>query len=537
MKVGTAALAAALAACAVSAGCSRGETNVRSGDRAQVLHRGINPDLADLDPHLATQTSDYTVLSSILEGLLSEDPVDLHPVPGVAERWEVSPDGLTYTFHLRADARWSNGDPVTSQDFIGSWHRILTPELGATNASQLFVIQGAEEFYRGACDFPQVGLRARDPRTLAVLLEHPAPWFPRLLGGPAWLPVHLATVSAYGPATRRGNPWAEPGRWVGNGPFVPKSWRHGQEIVVAKSPTYWDAARVRLSEIHFHAFDSIDAEERAFRAGQLHVTEALPPDRIGAYRRDAPGLLRIDPLLGTYFLRINVRRPGLGDARVRLALALAIDRPAIVERLLMGGQRPAYSFTPPGLGSYEPVPFQRGQPDEARRLLAESGHPGGQGLPALELLYNTSETHRAIAEAVQEMWRRELGVRVNLVNEEFKSTEEARRTGTFDLLRSSWIAEYADPSAFLGIWRGDSGNNFTGWSSADYDAILFAAARTGDPAQRDALYGRAERILLAEAPVIPLYFYTHVFLVRPSVHGWNPTLLDHHPYKDVWLGD
>jgi oligopeptide transport system substrate-binding protein len=510
---------------------------VRSGDRSQTLHRGIGNDLSDLDPHVATVASDYTVLSSILEGLLSEDPVDLHPVPGVAERWEVSADALTYTFHLRADARWSNGDPVTSQDFLASWRRILTPELGATNASQLFVIRGAEAFSRGDPDFSRVGLRAPDPRTVTVVLEHPAPWFPSVLCGPAWMPVHIPTVSRYGPLTRRGNPWAEPGRWVGNGPFVLKSWRRGQEIVVARSTTYWDAARVRLSEIHFHAFDSVDAEERAFRSGQLHVTEALPPARIGAYRTESPGLLRIDPLLGTYFLRVNVRRPGLADARVRLALALALDRKAIVGKLLRGGQEPAYSFTPPGLGGYAPDPAQRGRPDEARRLLAESGHRGGEGLPALELLYNTSETHREIAEAVQEMWRRELGVSVTLVNEELKSTEEARRSGGYDILRSSEIADYEDPSAFLEIWRADSANNFTGWSNAEYDRLLFEAARTLDPAARNALYAKAEGILLSEAPIIPIYHYTHVFLLRPSVHGWNPTWLDHHPYKGVWLGD
>ena len=537
MKPGTAALAAAFAACAVSAGCSRNETNVGDGDRSQVLHRGIGPDLSDLDPQLATQTADYTVLSSILEGLVSEDPVDLHPVPGVAESWDVSPDGLTYTFHLRPGARWSNGDPVTSGDFLASWRRMLTPGLAATNASQLFLVRGAEAFYRGGPDFSTVGLGVPDPRTLTVVLEHPAPWFLSMLSGPAWMPVPIKTVSKYGPVGLGGNPWAAPKSWVGNGPFVLKAWRHGQEIVVVSSPTYWDAAHVTLREIHFHEFDSLDAEERAFRSGQLHVTEAIPPSRIDAYRRDEPSLLRIDPLLGTYFLRVNVMRPGLGDARVRLALALAVDRPAIVEKVLRGGEQPAYSFTPPGLGGYVPDPVQLGELDQARRLLAESGHKGGEGLPVLDLLNNNSETHREIAEAVQEMWRRDLGVKVRLVNEELKSTEEARRSGAYDLLRSSLIADYADPSAFLETWRGNSGNNFTGWSNADYDALLLAAERTADAEARNALYAKAERLLLADAPVIPLYHYTHVFLIRRSVHGWNPTWLDHHPYKDVWLGN
>jgi len=326
-----------------------------------------------------------------------------------------------------------------------------------------------------------------------------------------------------------------PERWVGDGPFVLKSWRRGQQIVAAKSPNYWDAAHVRLKEIHFHVFESIDAEERAFRSGQLHVTEAIPPDKVDTYRRDSPGLLRIDPLLGTYFLRINTKRAGLNDQRIRMALALAVDREAITQKVLRGGQGPAFSLTPPGLGGYSPDPVQQKNLDEARRLLADAGHGGGGGLPALELLYNTSESNRIIAEAVQEMWRRDLGIQVSLVNEDLKSTEEARSTGSYELLRSSWIADYADPSGFLEILRGDSGNNFTGWSNPDYDGLLFTAVRTPDPSARNALYGKAERLMLREAPIITLYHYTHVFLIRPSVRGWNPTLLDHHPYKDVFL--
>ena len=537
MKPRLAALGALLGATAALLGCSRGDSNVRSGDATQTLHRGIGPDLADLDPQLATHTADYSVLSSLIEGLVAEDPVDLHPVPGAAERWTVSPDGLTYTFYLRADARWSSGEPVTAGDFIASWKRILTPSLGATTASQLYIIQGAEAFNKGDGAFSQVGLRSPDPRTLAVSLEHSAPWFPSVLSSPAWMPVPASTIARYGPLELRGTPWAVPGRFVGNGPYVLESWRRGQEIVVRASPTYWDRARLRLREIHFHAFESIDAEERAFRAGQLHVTETIPPERIDAYRRDAPRLLRIDPLLGTYFLRVNVRRPGLNDSRIRLALALAIDRAALVDRVLRAGQKPAYSFTPRGIGAYMPEPVQRLDAEGARRLLAEAGRAGGGGLPHLTLLYNSSDVHRVVAEALQEMWRRELGVQVSILNEELKGTLEARRTGAYDLLMSSWIADYEDPSAFLNLWRGDDGDNFTGWSSGDYDALLFSAARTAPGEARDALFGRAERLLLGEAPVIPLYHYTHAFLIQPSVKGWHPTLLDHHPYRGVWLGD
>ena len=346
-----------------------------------------------------------------------------------------------------------------------------------------------------------------------------------------------AAIAKYGPVAERGTSWATPERWVGNGPFVLASWHRGQEIAVARSPTYWDAAQVRLREIHFHAFDSIDAEERAFRAGQLHVTETIPPGRIDSYRRDSPGLLRIDPLLGTYFVRVNVRRPGLGDPRVRLALALALDRTAIVEKILRGGQTPAYTFTPPGLERLHAAAGPGTEP-RGREAASRARRPPAARASRSSRSSTTTPTSTA-------RWRRRCrrcggatsGSRSGLVNEDLKSVEEARRTGAYDLLLSSWIADYADPSAFLDVFRSDSGDNFTGWSSGEYDASLSKAARTADPSERNALYQAAERVLLGEAPVIPLYHYTHVFLIRPSVKGWHPTLLDHHPYKDVWLGD
>jgi len=261
--------------------------------------------------------------------------------------------------------------------------------------------------------------------------------------------------------------------------------------------------------------------------------------RIDAYRSGAAEVrpfLRIDPYLGTYFYRLNTARPYLRDPLIRMALALAIDRRAIVGRILRGGQKPARALTPPGIDGYEPPPGFSTDFAEARRLLAAAGYPGGKGLPAFELLFNDSENHRLIAEAVQEMWRRELGVDVRLVNEDLKSVLGARRTGDYQIMRSSWIADYEDPGSFLDVWRSGSGNNYTGWSSPDYDAILFAAERTPDAASRRALLRQAETLLLQAVPIIPIYYYTHVFLKQPSVQGWYPNLLDHHPYKYVRLG-
>lgn len=522
--------------CLLLAGCWSRETPVDAGIRTQVLHRGLGADVAELDPHLISGLPEINVVTALFEGLVAEDPQDLHPVPGVAARWEVSPDGLTYTFHLRPEARWSDGAPVTAQDFVASYRRVLTPALGADYASMLHVVQRAEAFHRGeVTDFSQVGFVARDARTLVITLEHPVPHFLSLLTHPVWFPVPVAVIERTGPVAQRGGRWTRPEHFVGNGPFVLKQWSPGNVIVAEKSPTYWDAAQVRLAAIHFHPADSVEAEERAFRAGQLHVTEALPVSKVDAYRRESPGVLRISPFLDTYFYRLNVSRPGLNDRRVRQALSLALDRTAIVEKITRGGQQPATTFTPPGTAGYQPPPGLTGDVAAARALLAAAGYPEGRGLPTFDLLINSSGNHRVIGEAVQEMWRRELGVHVKLVNMEQKTLLTLRRTLDYQILRSDWAADYLDPAAFLEIFASYSGNNHTGWASADYDALLYEAERTPDPAARQAKLRRAEAILLQDAPIIPVFHYTTVRLVHRSVRGWYDTPLDRHPYKHLWL--
>ena len=517
-------------------GCLKREPAVQRGNREQVLHRGIGNEVSELDPHLVTGVAEGNVLRALFEGLVTEDPVDLHPVPGVAERWEVSTDRQSYTFHLRTTARWSSGEPVTAQDFVASFRRILTPSLAADYANMLYVLQGAEAFHKGgAKDFSQVGATAIDAHTLRLTLEHPAPHFLSLITNPPWYPVPLATIAQHGSTHLRGNTWTRPGRIVTNGPFTLKKWAPNQVIIAEKFPGYWDAASVRLTAIHFYPIDSVEAEERAFRVGQLHLTEFVPVSKIDAYRREAPHLLRLDPYLGTYFYRFNTRRPPFTDPRLRRAFALAIDRDAIVTKILRGAQRSAHALTPPGTAGYTAATGIPTDVAAARRLLKEAGFEGGRGLPAIDLLFNSSENHRVIAEAVQEMWRRELGADVRLTSQELKVTQAARRAGDFQILRSDWIGDYLDPATFLDIFRSDSGNNYTGWSNPEYDAALFAAARTADPAARLALLQKAESALLAAAPIIPVFFYTHVYLLQPSVRGWHPTLLDHHPYKHVWL--
>lgn len=517
--------------------CAPRETLVEQGNRTQTLHRSIGPDLADLDPHLASSLGDVHVLSALFEGLVTENPADLSPLPGVATAWDVSADGLVYTFHLRPEARWSDGQALLAADFVASIRRALAPALAAPNAELLYPVLNAEAYHKARLtDFTAVGVSAPDPHTLRIALEYPAAHFLSLLSHPVWFPVPLHAITAAGPVETRGNRWAaHPATFVGNGPFLLREWRRGQAIITEASPTYWDAKALWLRGVFFHTFDSVDAEERAYRAGQIHVTDSLPAGRVEAWRTEHPEQLRTDPFLDVYFYRLNTTRPILNDVRVRRALSLALDREALVGALLRGGQRPATSFVPPGAGGYTPPVILHHDADAARALLAEAGYPGGAGLPVLDLLYNTSENHRRIAEVVQQQWLTVLGVQTRLVNQDFATLLEARRTGDFQLLRSGWVADYDDPVSFLALFTTPSAQNFTGWSDPAYDQALYAAARTPDHAARYALLFAAETRLLEAAPILPLYANTHVFLLHPSVRGWSPNRLDRHPLKNVRL--
>lgn len=515
--------------------CARRETEVAKGNRDGVLHCSIGSEPTDLDPHVVTSLAEAKVLPALFEGLVSFDPVTLAPVPGLAESWDLSPDGLTYTFHLRA-TRWSNGDPLTAQDCLDSWRRILTPTLAADYAYLFYIIRGAEDFNHGkATDFSTVGLAAPDARTFVVTLAHPAPYFLQILLNVPWRPVHVRSIAAIGDAYHRGTPWTRPERMVTSGPFVLREWTPHQRIVVEKSPIYWDRAHVRLNAIHFYPTDSVDAEERAFRSGQLHVTYSLSLSKIATYRREQPASLRIDNFVDTYFFRFNTRRAPLDDARFRRALSLALDRTTIAHKVLNGDQQPATTFVPPTMPGYTPPARPDRDLAAARALLAEAGHPDGRGLPAIELLYNNSEILRLVAEAIQEIWRRDLGVAVQLVNQEYKVVFANRRSGNYQILLSDWVADYLDATTFLGLWRGAAGNNHTGWSDPAYDALLDRAATTAAPAARAGLLAQAEALMLDAAPIAPIYHNTHVYLLQPSVKGWRPSPMDHIDYRHVSL--
>ncbi len=518
-------------------GCGKPESRVDVGNREQILHIGNKAEPQELDPHIVEGTGEHHIIMALFEGLTTEDPKTLEPIPGVAERWEISPDGKVYTFFLRASARWSNGERVTAQDFVNSYRRILTPSLASRYGYMLYPIKNAKEFNAGAVrDFAEVGVKALEPGRLEITLNNPSPYFLAMTAHHyTYWPVHLPTVEKHGDPYQRGNQWTRPGNFVGNGPFHLAEWKVNQVVKVVKSPTYWDRDTVRLQEINFYPIESIETEERAFRSGQLHKTEEVPLSKIPVYREQESHMIRLDPYLATYIYRMNTTRPPLHDPRVRQALSLAVDRKAIVERITRADQLPAYFFTPPDTRGYTSQAATEFNPDQARRLLAAAGFPGGKDFPKFSILFNTSESHKAIAEAIQQMWNKELGITIELVNQEWKVYLDTEHKLDYDVSRGGWTGDYPDPYTFLSTFASWSENNRTGWKNAEYDRLLAESEQTADPARRIGILQQAEAVLLQDMPMFPIYHYTRVYLIQPSVKGWHPTFLDHHPYKYVYL--
>lgn len=483
-----------------------------------------------LDPALMTAQPDGRIGRAVFEGLAVEDPRTLDPIPGVARSWEVSADGRKYTFHLRPDARWTNGDLVTAGDFEWSWLRVLHPDMPARNAGILYVIRNAAAYKKNALADPaQVGIHAPDDRTLVVELESATPYFLQLITSYPFLPVHRATVERFG------DRWARPENIVSNGPFRLTVHKPNDRIVLERDPRYWDAVHVKLDRVIIYASDDLSTMLNMYRAGMTDWNPSgyLPAQYIPYVRDNAD--FRSGPYLGTYFYSFNVTQAPFKDARVRKALAYAVDRDALVKFLLYGSKTPWGGLVPPGFESYPYPKAVAFDPEKARALLAAAGYAGGKDFPKVEVLFNTSQDHRKIAEAIQEMWKRELGIDVGLSNQEFASYMKATTSLQYQVARRSWIGDYKDPNTFLFILRGGDGNNRTGWSNARFDSLIAAAGREMDATRRLQHLAAAEAIALEEMPYLPIYGYRTVELVAPYVRGWYPTALDSHPLKALWL--
>ena len=520
------------------AGCTRPQTAAAVAVRTQTLLIGNAAEPADLDPEAITAFTDANVVYALFEPLTWIDEKTVQPVPAAAASWDVSPDGLVYTFHLRPEGRWSDGKPVTADDFVWSYRRILTPAFASSYSYMLWPIKNAQAYNAGQItDFSRVGVKALDPLTLQITLEKPTPYLPSLAAHQTWLPVPRQVIEKFGPYDRRNTAWTRPGNLVGNGAFVLKEWSPDARIVVDKNPLYRDAAHVRLQRIIFFPIENGEAEENAFRAGQLDLTYGLPSAKIALYRREHPEELRVESRLATYWLFINVARPPLDNAKLRRALALAVDRTAISRDVLAGSRAPVHSLTPPDCAGYT---CRAGIPDDfaaARRLLAEAGYPGGRGLPTFEVQSYASEGSLRVLEAIQSMWVRELGVHITIAQLEQRTLYHNQRTKNYTIAFSGWIADYADPSTFLDTLVTDNGSNYAGWSDPAYDRLIAAAGRTADNARRYELFQQAEAILLDQAPLIPLFTGEQTYLVRPEVRNWHPSPLGFMDFRKVWLGN
>ncbi len=533
-----------LATVLLAGGCARREGRATTAIREQTLLLGNLAEPQELDPQLIAAYTDQNIAVALFEGLCALDERTSQPVPAAAEKWEVSADGLTYTFHLRPTARWSNGDPLTAQDFVTSWRRVLSPSLAAEYAYLLYPLKNAAALNSGQLTDPatpalsggeRLGAEALDDHTLRLTLERPTPYLPALTAQPVWFPVNPRVLAKFGDVSQRLPAWTRPENLVGNGPFTLAEWTPNARLIVAKNPAYWDATNVRLERIIFFPTESPEVEERNFRAGQVHVTYGLPTSKLETYRTTNAAALRLDPFLQAIFLRFNTTRPPFGDARVRRALSLAVDRDAIAASVLRGAQNPARSFTPPGCAGYTaratvPTDFAA-----ARQLLAAAGFPDGRGLPTLDLQVRNDEYQPRLAEVLQAQWKKELGVTITITPLEQKTWVQNQQTLNYAISGAGWIGDFVDPVTFLDLFVSGGGNNWTGWTSAAYDDLIAQAARTSDPAARREFFQQAEALLLEQAPVAPVYFGVRSYLIHPAVRGWEPSLLGLHQYKKIYL--
>lgn len=502
-----------------------------------VLRIGNGPEPETLDPHRVEGVSAGNIVRDLFEGLTAVG-ADGGPVPAAARHWQRSDDGLVYLFTLREDARWSNGDALTAEDFVFGLRRSLTPATGSTFARMFEVIVNASGIIEGRLAPEALGVRARDSYTLEITLNAPTPALPAMLAHPSAFPVHRASLRAHG-AT-----FARPGRLVSNGAYRLIDWVPQAQIELMRNPHYHRADGVAIERVRYVTTEDIHAELQRYRAGELDVTYEIPPLQAARIRRERPGELRVAPYLGVYYYGLNLTRAPFADAEaLRKALSMVIDRDVLADKVLHGLALPAWSFVPPGTaGHIEQRPAWADWPqaqriERARALYRAAGYSEARPLD-VEIRYNTHESHRRVATVVAAMWQQALGVRVRQINEEFKVFLHKRRMRReTQVFRAAWMADFNDAMSFLGILHSAHGKNDSGWVDARFDALLSQAVTEPRIETRSALLVQAERRVLDAVPLIPLYFYTSKHLVAPRVQGWTDNPLDVHYSKDLSLLD
>ena len=490
---------------------------------------GAEPE--SLDPAIITGQPDGRVVGSLFEGLTRLDPKTADAVPAIAERWDLSPDGTIYTFHLRSNAVWSTGEPITAPDFVYSWQRVLDPNTASDYAGQLFYIKNGEDFNAGKIKDPtQLGVKALDARTLRVELDSPTPFFLDLCAFRTLAVVPRATIEKHGDRWMKARPLPL------SGAYTLDFWRVNDKIRVRKNPRYWDAANVLNQIVDFIPCDQPNVALNLYETGAADIIwdKGLVPAELMDLLRKRADCHNFD-YLGTYFYRYNVNHKPFDDPRVRQALALAVDKQRIVERITKAGEKVATHLTPKGMSNYRPPEGLGYNPDAARKLLADAGFPGGKNFPPFQYLFNSSRGHEQIAIELKDMWKKELGIEMELRQVEWKVYLTEQSKLNFHLSRSSWIGDYKDPNTFLDMFMSNNGNNRTGWNNPRYDALIKDANRQTDPKKREPLLQQAETLLIRDdLPIVPLYFYVGVTFYHPDrIEGIHPNLLDEHPINRI----
>lgn len=489
------------------------------------------PDPETLDPALVRAAADLRITGALFEGLTRLNARTATPEPGLAERWDVLEDGRFYRFHLRTGLAWSTGEPIAAEDVVYSWQRVVDPRTAASYAGHLFFLRNAREINQGLLPDPaQLGVRARGPGVVEVELVSPTPIFLDLCASRALAVVPRQTIE------RLGDGWLKARPLPVSGPYQLESWRIQDKVRVRRNPRYWDAAEVGLELVDFLTVHSPTTALSLYERGQADIIwdkDLLPAELLDLLRAREDG--HVFQYLATAFLRCNTTRRPFQDPRVRRALALALAKQRLVDRITRVGEQAASHLTPPGTAHYQPPDGHGFEPAQARRWLAEAGFPGGAGFPTCRLLFNAKRINQQLGVELQQMWQQELGIRMELRQTEPKVWLVAQTALDYDLCLASWIGDYNDPSTFLDLFLSDNPNNRTGWSSAEYDRLLRLANQQSDPQRRAALLREAEGLLVREElPIIPLYFYVGMNLFDPrKLEGIDLNVLDEHPIRAI----
>lgn len=501
----------------------------------QQIVRHIKDEPASLDPLKAVGLPEIQVIRDLFEGLTNQDAQG-KIVPGVAQSWSSS-DNKTWVFTLRNNARWSNGDPVTAQDFVYSWQRLVDPKNSSAFAwfAGLSGIQNAAAITKGEMTPDKLGVVAQSKNQLKVTLDRPVPWFPALVANVALFPVPQKIIA------QQGDSWTSPGKLVGNGAYQLSERVVNEKIVLTRNPHYWDDAHSVLTKVTFVPINEESSATKRYRSNDIDITESFPKNMYALLKKTLPGEVYTPDQLGTYYYAFNTQKGPTADVRVRKALSWSIDRKVIAEKVLGTGEKPAWHFTPDVTAGFKPLPTFMQQHDQnslnaqAKSLLAAAGYGPGKPLK-LKLLYNTSESHQKIAIAVASMWKKNLGVDVTLENQEWKTYIDSRNSGNFNVIRASWVGDYNEPSTFLNLLTSGNSSNIARFNNADYDAVIAKASRETSDQVRNSDYNRAEQILAEQAPIAPIYQYTNGRLIKPWVKGYPITNPEDVAYsRELWI--